>query len=1456
LVLAVAALAMPLVGLRAAAAGSAASKAATSTANAAAAKASAANAAAQQVEQQREVTGETRGDDPAGKISADTLKALGLTRVANPGEASARVGQKLQGKKKSGGGEVSIQSGQPLVLNSRSALSAALITTIGGRDNQFSEVTLIADWDGREDCAADREQKIDDFSFVESDIDQALTRVAISEHTVANGFAENVYYYGDTLGNLWVGTDTNPGVGIGPQVDSLRQINIPALFNTGTSGGFTLPASGCTDDQVSVTGIAVNPVADLCDFGLAGTIGEIVYVSIFDSEGCSNNAGNQPIRTRILEFGFKDGVGAGAATPAIGAGVITGGVRQIQTSILGNIAGVSVDDDGSLYFQLVDLVQFTGGAIFKLTELPRSTCGGAACISRVIPPVTGVPTSINFWQGTTAFPIFSLGGVRGTNYSGPSTLFGDIVAISNGGCNVLYAAVSRSFVAGDVSFDQLTEGLFAAPTAFGAAGTPSMVISFADCSGLFDTCTTPGFGLTGTLPVADGFSDLAQSGLTRTPGVNNFRIFVQGNGPNLAPAAGGTAIVPGTPTGLLKVDMQVDYTLYSGLAVNEQNTVFVISGGTPAGIGKNPSPMLGEVLCFEDACPADRRADFVDLRGDTLPNPPASGGNVGDGDSDRFDHIFYQAPLDQLTLTPGGLAGLADGFLRYTNRLAPTPISPGVTLGNTQRVQGDDDTTTAVVLFENLDPGHQVAGGDDQNTPFRGDDNDSGAPIPPGVAAGNPVLTGPLSGGFEFVIGGPVGAAGCVWNGLFINSNGNVTFGIGSTANTPTVPDFRTGPPRIAPAWTDLNPSSRGVSCGTFPVQALGFANINAFKVRWINVPEFGAETCTGAGLAGASNTFSVTLFDDGTGIDENANQPLNPANPIGNNSVPFDLQEGPTDLRFTREPNTGVVVGCPPRPEGSGIFIFDFCRMDLLGTDIQPVITGFSISGLSPLNPPGLCEINLSEAARAADTSAFGVIQGTIGAINCACCIGEGTEPTIFELFNEGSGPRIGSGGEVTFARPDFDLRFEGNDPVLCTSTRQRDLNRGRVCFFGVGCAPPANPLCQVVIATSPGSAQGTVVVTPTTTGVVNALCAVNLSLVGCGFLPNETTIICQGFQSETGIPLQRPGKTVTTAATLTCDTNGDGVPEAVIPLTSVTPVNCNLIRATIPVVASLPGTAFPAACCGGVSTILVTTTFTVGDNNVFGAFTRTTTCTLNLGTRAPVVLSVTPSSGPCGILEDVLITGACFTFTQAVPGTAPIIGTVTSVFALELTNPANRVNAQDFTVLNANLIDAHFAFGSVNAGKKFVIFVTGTGGTSRGLITAVAGQPAGCPLGNELGFLDTITFTCNSNAGPCTPGTPDIAVVTSCKLDRQDTAQFFLDITGTNIKDGATATVGGVTPKKIKVIEVSPGTTNPTKLRLVKKVCNGLQPSGSGNVIITNPGPNGGASQPFLCTERCPAQ
>jgi len=644
---------------------------------------------------------------------------------------------------------------------------------------------------------------------------------------------------------------------------------------------------------------------------------------------------------------------------------------------------------------------------------------------------------------------------------------------------------------------------------------------------------------------------------------------------------------------------------------------------------------------------------------------------------------------------------------------------------------------------------------------------------------------------------------------------------------------------------------------------ALGFVNVNAFTVRWINVPRFDEEGCTGTSVSpgNTSNTFSVTLYDDGTGTvvagnatssDENNSRAFNPANPIGNNSVAFDWAEGPTDLRFTRVTQTNTLVGCPPRRNGSGIFIFDYCRMDLLGTPAFPVIAGYSIGGLDPLNPPGLCEVNLSVVAAAADAGAFGVLAGgQIAAVGCNCCIGEGTEPTIFELFNEGRQAGIGAGGEITFATPDFDLRFEGNDAALCTSSRQRDLNRGRVCFLGVGCDPPANPTCTAVVV--PAFA-----VTPGTTGLVNAICQVPLNLLGCGFFPNEVTTICQGFEAETGVPLQRPGKTVTTAATLTCDTNGDGLVDATIVLTNVTPVSCNLITATIPVRADMPGTAFGSACCGGAGVITVTTTFTDGDNNAFGPFTRTTTCALALGNRAPVVFSVTPSNGTCNGLQDLLISGACFCFNN---GTTQF--GITSVIFQDAANPANTItvgvnptaNGQVKDLgCNPNLIDVLVNITSANAGKTFLVFVVNANGPSRNLTGPVTGQPgAPCPTtGNEQGFQKgATTFMCNTPGNPGGGNTPVIATVTGCHLDRQESGQFFLDVTGTNIKAGATATVNGITPKKIKVIAVESGTSNPTTLRLVKKVCAGLP----GPVVITNTVPNGGASAPFNCTERCPS-
>src|SRR5205807_3186095 len=186
--------------------------------------------------------------------------------------------------------------------------------------------------------------------------------------------------------------------------------------------------------------------------------------------------------------------------------------------------------------------------------------------------------------------------------------------------------------------------------------------------------------------------------------------------------------------------------------------------------------------------PADRRADYLDFRGDAFP-----GTNVGDGDSDRFDHIYWQAPADG-SGNPSAIGGLSHGFLRYTNRLAPNAISPGVTLGQTagQTVEGDD-ATSGPIIFEGLDPSHQAAGGDDQNPPFRGDDSDGFSnPSTPQ----NPTAGGPAAGGFEFIFG-----SNQVWNAFFLNSNGNITFNGGDTSNAPTPAGFYSGLPRIAPAW-------------------------------------------------------------------------------------------------------------------------------------------------------------------------------------------------------------------------------------------------------------------------------------------------------------------------------------------------------------------------------------------------------------------------------------------------------------------------------------------------------------------------------------------------------------------------------------------------------------------------------------------------------------------------------
>jgi hypothetical protein len=360
-------------------------------------------------------------------------------------------------------------------------------------------------------------------------------------------------------------------------------------------------------------------------------------------------------------------------------------------------------------------------------------------------------------------------------------------------------------------------------------------------------------------------------------------------------------------------------------------------------------------------------------------------------------------------------------------------------------------------------------------------------------------------------------------------------------------------------------------------------------------------------------------------------------------------------------------------------------------------------------------------------------------------------------------------------------------------------------------------------------------------TAGIINAICSVQLNVLGCGFFPNETTIVCQGFSNETGVPLQRPGKTVTTALTLTCDTNVDGIADVVIPLSAVTPINKNLVRGTLGALGAvgLPGTPFPLTCCGGFATLTLTTTFTAGDNNVFGPFTRTTVCVLDLGLRAPVVISVTPSEGDCAVAQDLLISGACF-IVNGLPN-------VTSVFAVELGNPNNVIQATRFVILNANLIDALFSFGSVNAGKTFLIFASGPNGTSQNLTTLPVGA-AGCPLGNQQGVQ--AFFRCRTGTPGGGGGAADLAIVEGCSINRSASGKRSIEVIGKNFKEGAVLKIGDKSPKKLKFKgEVVTG-SNISFTRIIGSggvKCSMLP----GRIVVTNPG--AAASAPFTCNTAC---
>lgn len=335
-------------------------------------------------------------------------------------------------------------------------------------------------------------------------------------------------------------------------------------------------------------------------------------------------------------------------------------------------------------------------------------------------------------------------------------------------------------------------------------------------------------------------------------------------------------------------------------------------------------------------------------------------------------------------------------------------------------------------------------------------------------------------------------------------------------------------------------------------------------------------------------------------------------------------------------------------------------------------------------------------------------------------------------------------------------------------------------------------------------------------TVGIINALCDVTLDFIGCGFLP--------------------------TSVILSCDSNGDGVSDLSIPLKNITVINGLFFQATIPALATSPGTAFPLACCGGVTTIRLSRTVGAGDDNAFGEFTQTITCPINLGIRAPVVISATPLEVDCALGQNVLIPGSCFLLAGGKPN-------VTSVFAVDAANPNNIIQAHPIAILSNNLVDAFFQLGGANAGRTFLIYATGPNGTSRNLTALPANSPSGCPLGNEQGVPVVLKCKPASGSGGSGEGStaPSPLAVSGCRVERMDTGAFILSVFGKGIRDGATMTVGGVTPKKLKFKGVDATDGAFTQIVAKGRFCDNLP----GAIVITNA--NGTSSAPVVCGERC---
>lgn len=92
---------------------------------------------------------------------------------------------------------------------------------------------------------------------------------------------------------------------------------------------------------------------------------------------------------------------------------------------------------------------------------------------------------------------------------------------------------------------------------------------------------------------------------------------------------------------------------------------------------------------------------------------------------------------------------------------------------------------------------------------------------------------------------------GVEYDSVFVNANGNLTFGQSNADFSESAAEMRSGPPRIAALWDDLNPGAGGT--------VFFRESTNSFTVHYDQVPEF---------FNSGSNTFSITIYRSSNLVD------------------------------------------------------------------------------------------------------------------------------------------------------------------------------------------------------------------------------------------------------------------------------------------------------------------------------------------------------------------------------------------------------------------------------------------------------------------------------------------------------------------------------------------------------------------------------------------------------------